>query len=81
MSTQTLSDLADLLCCPQPLTMVKTCLDNYDICEPEVQHLLNLELDYLELQNKLLCRQIELLEKSQAYHYVLGNDSEVLPAV
>jgi len=47
--------------------IVKSCLDDCDICEDEVHRRESLELDRLELQNKLLARQIELLEKSQEY--------------
>jgi len=47
--------------------IVKGCLDDCDVCEPEVQRKIQLELDRLELQNQLLKRQIELLDKSQEY--------------
>ncbi len=40
--------------------IVKGCLDECDICEPEVK-------ERLQLENDLLRRQIELLEKSQEY--------------
>ena len=40
--------------------IVKGCLDDCDICEPEVK-------ERLQLQNDLLRKQIELLEKSQEY--------------
>lgn len=40
--------------------IVKGCLDDCDICEPEVK-------ENLQLQNDLLRKQIELLEKSQEY--------------
>jgi len=42
-------------------------VDDCDVCEPEVQRKIQLELDRLELQNQLLKRQIELLDKSQEY--------------
>ena len=40
--------------------IVKGCLDECDICEPEVK-------ERLQLENDLLRRQIELLDKSQEY--------------
>jgi hypothetical protein len=52
---------------PTAGVIVKSCLDDCNICEDEVQRREKLELDNLELQNKLLTRQIELLEKSQEY--------------
>jgi hypothetical protein len=52
---------------PTAGVIVKSCLDDCNVCEPEVERRLNLELDRMELQNKLLARQIELLEKSQEY--------------
>jgi hypothetical protein len=45
---------------PTPGLVVKGCLDECDICEPALQTKIELEL-------KLLERQIELLEKSQEY--------------
>jgi hypothetical protein len=47
--------------------VVKGCFDDCDICEPEVQKKLELELVRMDLENKLLARQIELLDKSQEY--------------
>jgi len=46
---------------------VKGCLDTCDICEPEVQRKIQLDLDEQDLRNQLLKRQIELLDKSQEY--------------
>jgi len=40
--------------------IVKGCLDNCDICEPQVK-------ERMQLENDLLRKQIELLEKSQEY--------------
>jgi hypothetical protein len=40
--------------------LVKGCLDDCDICEPEAK-------ENIQLQNDLLRKQIELLEKSQEY--------------
>jgi hypothetical protein len=52
---------------PTPGVLVKGCLDDCDICEPEVQKKIDLELAHLELQNQLLKRQIDLLDKAQEY--------------
>jgi hypothetical protein len=52
---------------PTPGVMVKGCLDTCDICEPELQEQMQLELDNKKLQNQLLQKQIDLLEKSQEY--------------
>jgi hypothetical protein len=45
---------------PTAGVIVKGCLDECDVCEPELRKRIELEL-------KLLERQIELLEKSQEY--------------
>jgi hypothetical protein len=47
--------------------IVKGCLDDCDVCEPELKQKMQLELDHLALKNKLLQRQIDLLDKSQEY--------------
>jgi hypothetical protein len=52
---------------PTAGVIVKSCLDDCDICEPEVHRRTTLELERMELENKLLSRQIELLDKSQEY--------------
>lgn len=54
-------------CLPTAGVIVKGCLDTCDICEPEVQRKIQLDLEGQELRNQLLKRQIELLEKSQEY--------------
>ena len=48
-------------------SFVKGCLDECNICEPEMRRRMRLELEHMDLQNKLLARQIALLEKSQEY--------------
>jgi hypothetical protein len=45
---------------PTPGIIVKGCLDDCDVCEPLLK-------EKLQLENDLLRRQIELLEKSQEY--------------
>ncbi|MEW6704861.1 MAG: hypothetical protein AB1430_08435 [Pseudomonadota bacterium] len=52
---------------PTAGVIVKSCMDQCGICEPEVERLHELELQRLELQNKLLARQIELLDKHRDY--------------
>ena len=45
---------------PTPGIIVKGCLDDCDVCEPELK-------ERMQLENDLLRKQIELLEKSQEY--------------
>jgi hypothetical protein len=52
---------------PTAGVIVKSCLDDCNICEEEVQRKQAIELYRMELENKLLERQIELLDKSQEY--------------
>jgi hypothetical protein len=52
---------------PTPGILVKGCLDDCSICEPTLDREIQLELERKELENKLLQRQIELLDKSQEY--------------
>jgi hypothetical protein len=52
---------------PTAGVIVKSCMDQCGICEPEVEREHQLQLDRMELENKLLARQIELLDKSQEY--------------
>ncbi|HXS04652.1 MAG TPA: hypothetical protein VN731_09250 [Rhodanobacter sp.] len=52
---------------PTPGVLVKGCLDACDICEPELQQQIALDLVHRDLENQLLKKQIDLLEKSQEY--------------
>ena len=52
---------------PTAGVIVKSCLDECDICEPALHRKTELELEHMALQNELLKKQIELLEKSQEY--------------
>jgi len=52
---------------PTPGVIVKSCLDDCNICEQEVQQREQLELTRLDLENQLLARQIALLDQSQEY--------------
>lgn len=54
-------------CLPTPAILVKGCLDDCNVCEPAREEEIKLELERMALENKLLARQIELLEKSQEY--------------
>jgi hypothetical protein len=54
-------------CLPTPGLIVKGCIDTCDVCEPELQKKIELELEEQALKNQLLKRQIELLDKSQEY--------------
>jgi hypothetical protein len=47
--------------------LVKGCLDECSVCEPNLKKEIELDLKRKELENKLLERQIELLDKSQEY--------------
>ena len=47
--------------------IVKGCLDHCNTCEPTLRRKIILELENKKLQNDLLKRQIELLDKSQEY--------------
>ena len=52
---------------PTPGVLVKGCLDDCDICEPELKQKMDLELARMDLENQLLKKRIDLLEKSQEY--------------
>lgn len=52
---------------PTPGVIVKGCLDTCGTCEPNLERIHQLEIEKLELENALLKRQIELLDRSTAY--------------
>ena len=52
---------------PTAGVIVKSCLDECNICEDKLGQKIDLELDHLALQNELLKKQIDLLEKAQEY--------------
>lgn len=52
---------------PTPGIIVKGCLDDCDVCEPTLDQEIQLDLARKSLENDLLKRQIELLDKSQEY--------------
>jgi len=60
------------LALPTPGVLVKGCLDDCDICEPELKEQMQLDLAHKDLENQLLKKQIDLLEKSQEYRCCPG---------
>jgi len=64
---------------PTPGILVKGCLDDCSICEPALKQEIALGLKRKELENKLLERQIELLDKSQEYRCCPGTSGNAAP--
>lgn len=64
---------------PTPGILVKGCLDQCSVCEPNLKREIELELERKELENKLLGRQIELLDKSQEYRCCPAGSVENTP--
>lgn len=54
-------------CLPTPAILIKGCLDECEVCEPQRKREIELELRRKQLENELLERRIELLEQSQEY--------------
>ena len=52
---------------PTAGVIVKGCLDACGVCEPELEKKIALELEHQYLENQLLKRRIELLDKAQEY--------------
>lgn len=52
---------------PTAGVLVRGCLDECEVCEPALETAIKLELERKQLENDLLKKQIELLEKSQEY--------------
>ena len=61
---------------PTPGILVKGCLDDCSVCEPGLKQEIALDLKRKELENKLLERKIELLDKSQEYRCCPGESHE-----
>jgi hypothetical protein len=61
---------------PTAGVIVKACLDDCSACEPALEKKIELELQRLDLKNKLLAKQIELLEKSQEYRCCPAGETE-----
>ena len=57
--------------------LVPGCIDDCDVCEPELQREIELELEHKSLRNQLLKRQIELLDKAQEYRCCPVGEDEV----
>jgi hypothetical protein len=55
------------ICLPTPGVIVKGCIDQCSICEPELEQKIQLELERMSLENQLLKKRIDLLDKSQEY--------------
>ncbi|MFQ3623806.1 MAG: hypothetical protein SNJ73_09695 [Acetobacteraceae bacterium] len=56
--------------------IVRGCLDECITCEPSRQRLIELEIEQKALENKLLARRIELLEKAQEYRCCPAGEDE-----
>jgi hypothetical protein len=65
---------------PTPGVLVKGCLDECDICEPELKQEIALGLVRMDLENQLLKKRIELLEQSSEYRCCPAGEEEA-PAV
>ena len=52
---------------PTPGVLVRGCLDECNVCEPELHKAIELDLARKGLENELLKRQIELLDQAQEY--------------
>lgn len=52
--------------------IVRSCLDECDACEPELHRRIGLELERMELENRLLARRIELLDGEAVYRCCPG---------
>ena len=63
---------------PTAGVIVKSCLDKCGICEPNELKREELELAQMELQNQLLARQIELLDKAQEYRCCPAGEAAVV---
>ena len=61
---------------PTPGLLVKGCLDDCGTCEPALTHEMELELKHKELQNRLLERKIDLLDKAQEYRCCPADEEE-----
>ena len=61
---------------PTPGMLVKGCLDECDICEPEVHQGIQLDLERKSLENQLLKRRIELMDKDQEHRCCPKDETE-----
>jgi hypothetical protein len=63
-------------CLPTQAIMVKGCLDRCNVCEEPRQKAIELDLERKALENRLLQRQIELLDKAQEYRCCPADGTE-----
>ena len=61
---------------PTPGLLVKGCLDECNICEETLMKEMDLDLARKQLENELLKKQIDLLEKSQQYRCCPAGEEE-----
>jgi hypothetical protein len=61
---------------PTPGIYVRGCIDECSTCEPRLLAKKKLELERIKLDNRLLERQIELLDKAQEYRCCPGESNE-----
>lgn len=67
-------------CLPTQGIVVKGCLDKCNTCEDSRQKSIALDLERKAMENKLLARQIELLDKSQEYRCCPVGEAEPVDA-
>ncbi len=67
-------------CLPTQGIVVKGCLDRCSTCEDSREKSITLDLERKALENKLLARQIDLLEKSQQYRCCPVGEAEPVEA-
>jgi hypothetical protein len=67
-------------CLPTAGLIVKGCLDECDVCEPALSKSIELDLERKALENQLLKKQIDLLEKSQEYRCCPADEEEDVAA-
>ncbi|MCI0492538.1 MAG: hypothetical protein L0Z07_06355, partial [Planctomycetes bacterium] len=61
---------------PTPGLYVRSCLDDCDVCEPALDQSIALEIERQKLENALLQKQIDLLDKHQDYRCCPALESE-----
>lgn len=61
---------------PTPGVMVKGCLDDCDVCEPNLDLSIKLDLERKQLENDLLRKKIDLLAQSQEYRCCPADEEE-----
>lgn len=66
-------------CLPTPAVLVKGCLDQCNVCDEARKQDVKLDLERKALENKLLAKQIDLLEKSQEYRCCPAGEVEEEP--